>query len=272
MGVERPTHPRLHVRHVYDAHKILEAVRMGQLRLVQRRLNETERHNFICSGSVFVWEESDEENGLKRWTDGKAFGQSRMRGDFLFYEEKPDGTSARQKVPTTMWSSSVMRAEQGYPFAPSVDQDPMALVKQTYSAFFKLPGERKLRKWHMTAYFTYADLPNLPTLDMDPILTHIQVPTGLYRSGKARSRPSMDSDSTPPKLTPPLPQYQAWNTFLPPSPTESCHMSARGLAHSMHGLPSLRTLVSSGPESPRSGSRVSEDQRLIHLLNSKTVL
>ena len=78
MPMERPTHPRLHVRNVYDAQKVLEAVRTNRLRLVTRRLNEAERHNFICSGSLFVWEESDDENGLRRWTDGRAFGQSRM--------------------------------------------------------------------------------------------------------------------------------------------------------------------------------------------------
>ena len=76
--MQRPTHPRLHVRHVYDAQTILEAVRLGRLRIVSRRLNDAERDEFIRSGSVFVWEESEEESGLRRWTDGRSFGQSRM--------------------------------------------------------------------------------------------------------------------------------------------------------------------------------------------------
>ena len=76
--MEKPTHPRLHIRNVQEVHRLFEAVRLGRLRLVNRRLNEAERQRNIVSGAVFVWEESDEENGLKRWTDGKTFGQSRM--------------------------------------------------------------------------------------------------------------------------------------------------------------------------------------------------
>jgi hypothetical protein len=70
-------------------------VRQGFLRPVTRRLNEAERTACIQSGSVFVWEECNDEMGLKRWTgehhhvlaqsiadvflDGRIWGQSRMR-------------------------------------------------------------------------------------------------------------------------------------------------------------------------------------------------
>ncbi len=77
--VQRPTHPRLHVRDARDAHIVFEAVRKGLLKPVFRRLNELERSNYIQSGSLFVWEESDDEMGLKRWTDGRVWSQSRMR-------------------------------------------------------------------------------------------------------------------------------------------------------------------------------------------------
>lgn len=77
--VQRPTHPRLHVRDARDAHVVFEAVRQGRLKPVQRRLNELERSTYITSGSLFVWEESDDEMGLKRWTDGRVWSQSRMR-------------------------------------------------------------------------------------------------------------------------------------------------------------------------------------------------
>lgn len=77
--VQRPTHPRLHVRDARDAHIVFEAVRQGRLKPVLRRLNELERSTFIVSGSLFVWEESDDEMGLKRWTDGRVWSQSRMR-------------------------------------------------------------------------------------------------------------------------------------------------------------------------------------------------
>ena len=62
-----------------DAHVVFEAVRQGRLKPVSRRLNELERSTYITSGSLFVWEESDDEMGLKRWTDGRVWSQSRMR-------------------------------------------------------------------------------------------------------------------------------------------------------------------------------------------------
>lgn len=85
--LQRPTHPRLRIRDARDAQIVLEAVRSGVLHLVERRLNEGERSMFIRSGAVFVWEESDDdEYGLKRWTDGRMWTQSRAREPFLFYE------------------------------------------------------------------------------------------------------------------------------------------------------------------------------------------
>ena len=77
--VQTPTHPRIHVRDARDAHIVFEAVRQGKLKPVLRRLNEMERARYITSGSLFVWEESDDEMGLKRWTDGRVWSQSRMR-------------------------------------------------------------------------------------------------------------------------------------------------------------------------------------------------
>jgi hypothetical protein len=84
--LQRPTHPRLHIKDARDAQIVLEAVRRGVLQLVERRLNEEERNMFIRSGAVFVWEENDDEYGLKRWTDGRLWSQSRAREPFLFYE------------------------------------------------------------------------------------------------------------------------------------------------------------------------------------------
>jgi Gti1/Pac2 family protein len=77
--MQRPTHSRLHVRDARDAHTVFEAVRLGLLRPVTRRLNEVERSMYIASGAIFIWEESDDDLGLKRWTDGRVWSQSRMR-------------------------------------------------------------------------------------------------------------------------------------------------------------------------------------------------
>lgn len=61
------------------------------------------------------------------------------------------------------------------------------LVKQAYSAYVTQPGTSTRRKFHLTAYFTYADLPNLPTLESEPNLWSIVIPQGVYRSGKSRT-------------------------------------------------------------------------------------
>lgn len=97
--MQQATYQRLHVRDAHDAHVIFEAVRQGFLVSIARRLNESERATLVRPGAVFVWFESEDENGLKRWTgqttliglstvleltlgvfiDGRVWGQSRMR-------------------------------------------------------------------------------------------------------------------------------------------------------------------------------------------------
>lgn len=88
LTMQTPTHPNLHVRDAHDAHVVFEAVRQGLLRPIRRRLNEVERAVHVRSGSIFVWFESEQDDGLKRWTDGRVWGQSRMREPYLFYDEK----------------------------------------------------------------------------------------------------------------------------------------------------------------------------------------
>lgn len=96
--MQHATHQRLHVRDAQDAHALFEAVRQGFLPHITRRLNEIERATLVRSGAIFVWFESDDDSGLKRWTgistfdlcilsllnliprlDGRVWGQSRMR-------------------------------------------------------------------------------------------------------------------------------------------------------------------------------------------------
>ncbi|KAG9038613.1 hypothetical protein FS837_001208 [Tulasnella sp. UAMH 9824] len=188
--VQRPPHDRIHIRSAEEAHMLFESVRLGILRPVIRRLNDAERAAFIRSGSVFVWEESEEAIGLRRWTDGLMWSPSRMREPFLFYESKRRSRSStvssnngeRRSTDTLASTSSTGDA----PPSPrsSMDQGIPGLVKQTYSAIVMGDGIR--RKWHMTAYFTNADFTHLPTIQDDPRLRGIKVPKGMYRSGKSR--------------------------------------------------------------------------------------
>jgi len=70
--MQQATHPCLHVRDAHDAHVIFEAVRQGFLTSIVRRLNDMERVTLIRPGAIFVWFESEDESGLKRWT-GRVF-------------------------------------------------------------------------------------------------------------------------------------------------------------------------------------------------------
>ncbi|CCM04401.1 uncharacterized protein FIBRA_06578 [Fibroporia radiculosa] len=259
--VQGPTHPRLHLRDARDAHTLFEAVRLGMLKLVRRRLNDYERSTYIVSGSVFVWEESEEETGLKRWTDGRIWSQSRMREPYLFYDERvsPDGnqTNSGQTSqstyrfvdgPSRTWSSSAQSH-----FDRS-DQAPMGLVKQAYSAWVLVSANARPRKWHLTAYFTYADLPNIPTLERDRMLRNLTVPQGVYKSGKSRSRnveasPATGSSSgTSPTPHGSQPRDQPGNPLVLPPP----RVGATG-------------------QQGRPLPRGAEDQRMIQMLNSRPI-
>lgn len=199
--MQKPTHSRLHVRDARDAHTVFEAVRQGLLKPAERRLNEVERSMYIRSGSIFVWEESEDDLGLKRWTDGRVWSQSRMREPYLFYDEKlPSDSSSNDQPPRSpnnfRFVDGIGRTGASTPALSHYDrseQHPGGLVKQAYSAWVLGHFDTKPRKWHLTAYFTYSDLPRLPTIDQDPTLRGVTVPAGMYRSGKARSR---NSDAT----------------------------------------------------------------------------
>ncbi|KAI0685667.1 Gti1/Pac2 family-domain-containing protein [Cytidiella melzeri] len=271
--MQRPTHPRLHVRDARDAHTVFEAVRQGRLKPVVRRLNELERATYIQSGAIFVWEESDDEMGLKRWTDNRAWSQSRMREPYLFYDEKisteephpPTDQNIKSyrfvEGPSRTWSSS---AQSHYDRS---ERQPLGLVKQAYSAWVIDSVNARPRKWHLTAYFTYSDLPSIPTVDQDPMLRNLVVPPGMYRSGKARSR---NSDSSVSSSSPPRPETPVSRN----SPAVSSHSRTRGDGII---LPSLQSAITNQPMNMHStlhrqhSARYSEDQRMIQMLNSRPI-
>ncbi|KAF9052995.1 Gti1/Pac2 family-domain-containing protein [Panaeolus papilionaceus] len=265
--MQHATHQRLHVRDAQDAHALFEAVRQGFLPHITRRLNEIERATLVRSGAIFVWFESDDDSGLKRWTDGRVWGQSRMREPYLFYDEKmpydaAQAASEANRAPTYRFVEGVSRP--GPSSSAISHQDRTAnhhpgLVKQAYSAWVNLHPQTKPQKWHLTAYFTYADLPHLPTIDHDPLLRKIIVPSGIYRSGKTRSR--TDDDEL----------VGSVSNRLPGSDEASPYTERM--------LPSLSSIQSAvAPPSAASlagvrshGARLPEDQRMIQMLNSRHI-
>ncbi|KZS87644.1 hypothetical protein SISNIDRAFT_433507 [Sistotremastrum niveocremeum HHB9708] len=182
------THPCLHVRDVSDACIVFEAVRRGMLPLWKRRLNPTERDS-LKAGNIFVWEEAEERGGLERWTDGRRWTQSRMRMDFLYYEETSPVSSRDKLGPKT-----VRRSSDDEPPSPTVSrrQDrplrPDGLIKQTISTIVHTPGDQCPKKWHLVTYTSLnRSASELPVIDNYDYLCEIRVPPGIFASSRGVS-------------------------------------------------------------------------------------
>ncbi|KAJ3735590.1 Gti1/Pac2 family-domain-containing protein [Lentinula guzmanii] len=205
------------IRDAQDAHVVLEAVRLRVLPLIKRRLVASERDN-LSTGNVFVWEEAEDEGGLLRWTDGRRWSQSRMRGDYLFYEEKVETTAAEKEAKAArrygpnllrfgrlingLFSMlSARRASDPAAIIPPPlrrkdrPTKPDGLTKQTYSALVHLPGTNETRKWHVVAYFSGNDYTRLPVIENYDYLRRIRVPEGVFVNSKSLTK--MDTPDSP---------------------------------------------------------------------------
>jgi len=180
------THPALHLRDAADAHVIFEAVRQGLLPLIKRRLTSEERDQ-LSSGNVFVWEEAEHKGGLERWTDGRRWSQSRMKGEYLFYEEKVE-TTEEEKQAKAARRANRNAGPQSPVYTPTRRQDrpakPDGLTKQTYSTHVYLPGSSSPRKWHIVAYFSGNDYTRLPVVENYDYLRTLRIPDGVFFSSK----------------------------------------------------------------------------------------
>lgn len=128
----------------------------------------------------------------------------------------------------------------------------MGLVKQAYSTWMSDPRSSKQKKWHITAYFTQADVVGLPTPVEDPSLRTVAVPSGVYGSGKARTKdPELDAKAISRRG-----QQQGSSSHTPSYyHFSSAPRSASNLSRSAHYE-----------------GRRPEDQRLIQMLNSQHIL
>ncbi|OCH89382.1 hypothetical protein OBBRIDRAFT_813202 [Obba rivulosa] len=186
-NIGHATHPALHLRDARDAHIVFEAVRLNILPLITRRLTANEREA-LGSGNVFVWEEAEhKQGGLERWTDGRRWSQSRMRGDYLYYEEKIETTPEEKEA------KAARRARRTLdPFAyqptPTRRQDrpskPNGLTKQTYSTHVRVHPSELPRKWHIVAYFSGDDYTCLPVVENYENLRNLRIPEGIYATTK----------------------------------------------------------------------------------------
>lgn len=87
--------------------------------------------------------------------------QSRMRGDYLFYEEKIETTQEERDAKA---ARRARRASDPNAIVPPPIRrkdrpaKPNGLTKQTYSVTVHIPGESEPRKWHVVAYFSVREL------------------------------------------------------------------------------------------------------------------
>lgn len=173
----------LHLRDAKDAHVIFEAVRRNMLPLITRRLTATEREQ-LDSGNVFVWEEAEhKQGGLERWTDGRRWSQSRMRGDYLFYEEKIETTPEEKAAKAARRARRTLDPLSYQPAPTRQDRPskPDGLTKQTYSTHV-YTSQSEPRKWHIVAYFSGDDYTHLPLIDDYDFLRSLRVPEGVFTS------------------------------------------------------------------------------------------
>jgi hypothetical protein len=156
----------------HDALLVIEASLQGSLKPVLRRPNQNERERLITSGCVLVY--NNRSSGITRWTDGKLWSSSRVRGDFILYHEaegdcrprqrrtgKPTKMSATKKTKQKNLLSNVERDLAGPLIGPSV------LIKKTMSV------KVESISYTLISYYTPGDISNLTTPSKDPRFQNI---------------------------------------------------------------------------------------------------
>ncbi|TFY81972.1 hypothetical protein EWM64_g2040 [Hericium alpestre] len=214
--MQRPTCVDIRVRSIADAQVIFYAVSQRILSIVSRRLDSEERRR-IRSGSVYVWEERGPDAeatglGIERWTDGIRWGPSRVRDEFLFYNEKESDMDL-----DVLGHAFNVQLQGGSFYGRPRER----LVKQTYSVFVETPRGR--RKWHLIAYFTQESIDSLYTIEDFPELASLRVPPGRFRSARsAKGRPRESEHGVDRhKRASPSPRHAAVYTpysYTPPHP------------------------------------------------------
>jgi hypothetical protein len=169
-----------------------------------------------------------------------------MREPFLFYEEKllddHNSTGSNHASGQQFGGTRVASLPEGSSYGPN-------LVKQAYSAYVTQLGTSLRRKFHLTAYFTYADLPNLPTLESEPHLWSIVIPQGVYRSGKSRTSGRNLADAAEPARTRPRTGDSTPSPTSSPSSIGHCSASQWSGAGRRSGS-HFDTSTGDGPYSP----------------------
>ncbi|KIM78619.1 hypothetical protein PILCRDRAFT_585828 [Piloderma croceum F 1598] len=145
----------------WDALLILEAARRGIVPRVTRRFHDIEKRNMIRSGAVIVF--TEEESGIKRFTDPYVWSASRMLGNFMIYREREDAQESKM-LPAT-FRSTLQKSKQ---LVENVEPD---LERAIYGSWKRGKGLKKdglMKKtfsltvdcatYHLISYYNPADV------------------------------------------------------------------------------------------------------------------
>ncbi|KAJ1503758.1 hypothetical protein HMI54_007804, partial [Coelomomyces lativittatus] len=228
-----------YIHSIDDALLLVEAVRRRLVPRIFYRLTDSEQLS-IRSGSVFVWHE-DEAN-IKRWTDGKFWSNSRMKGRFFLYKELSSSKKliygARQKNGATASNHGVVINGAGLSSFPQVTSHSSSVLKKHSNTllsnfptkdFFRKKTisvrTRKNEKFHLVNYYYDADVKHnrLVRPSQCTEFKHLHIEPGFYLTG-LDSTPLMitnSSDTTghgivyPPPPSSPLPPSSVTSTMIP---------------------------------------------------------
>ncbi|CDO69181.1 hypothetical protein BN946_scf185042.g83 [Trametes cinnabarina] len=248
MPRQRPTCTGMRVRNVRDAEIILHAVATGLLPMVMHRLADEDRLA-LAPGCIYVWEERSsnplEATGqeIQRFTEGRSWGPSRARDNFLIYYEKD--SPARNSL---LHRKNMRHAPQ--------------FIKQTYSVYVDYP--KNIKKWHLNAYYTQESFETLATVDDIPIFKGVKVPPNRYVCARNNSgrRTTRQNGLSEPYMLPPVMRSVATDS----SPSPSSSSSEESDAHYPASSPvSILSTPPVPPAAPLPAGRNVADCRLAPL-------
>lgn len=167
----------------------------------------------IRPGTVWVWEE--EETNMRRWTDGRRWGASRVGGGgFLVYTESTETHSPPPGHPDSAYHHQM--------YAPRQQE---SLIKQTYSTSMTHPVTGKVKKFHVVAYSSkhnpQGDAHNpLPLPHQLPLLSTMKVSPGIW--------PEWEHNRGEPSIRRPMPSTSPYAvpSRLPPAHTSPMTVAA----------------------------------------------
>ncbi|TBU25640.1 Gti1/Pac2 family-domain-containing protein [Dichomitus squalens] len=245
---------------------VFEATRAGIVPRVTRRFHELEKREIIQSGAILVF--TEEESGIKRWTDPYLWSASRMQGNFLMYREREDSCPE---------ADAPYRCSAMTPLSDADDQEADSeLEYYILGSWNKGKGLKKdglMKKttsmsiedttYHLVSYYypsdvrsgllrTPSSMPELACLEISPAMklgfSHTR---HLHASRGKRGRPPRSSRSGETSAHNPEVQVSPTSHSAPTSPVEVPSLPERSLyRHSSATL--ITTPNSSSSPSPRS--------------------